>query len=694
METSKRKREISSCIPCYTKKQKCNRRYPCDHCTRRRRPELCAYYPSQATLSPGRRGAINSRDGLNCLTSQPPSALSTSVSLTSTPFPLEATELSSVAGLFGYCEGSKSNTLALVQKLGISTEGRDISLPAEVIPNIQNALGNIPSRPILDSLLQYFVAEVNWLNSIKGVSLAGIREACTSVADVLESICSQLDERGSLIRVQHLAFAGLGFLFQGQMNNFWASLSSGARVAQRIGLHLETSLWDNPTDQFDKEMGRRTFCSLYVLDSVLSFRMDHISLFPHYLKAGNMPQMHLVPEAENSADAPDVFAERILQVKLVHFWKRQSLTTGPEYDVLEAQERYDKFIAEFLPDLPPVFSLEPDTQWDSRLPKLCLQRQILHMAIFDSICYNFRAVLLQNPSQIELLPGYKQVLLSSHKKVLASAALKVLECGSTLHDMMGGSHNRYPGMVIPTFEAAVPLLWLCAESNFPGDTMDVSLTTGTLHPLSTVMAHLSRHACMQAAKGAVDRLQVLAELSKPAEVGARALAFLIARIEYSATQCQQQNNSIEAEDNTIQMVEAWKGKQVEDISSIFTMSDMLCGTNTLVGYVVAYHRINVAKVFLEAQQIATSSKHDYESGILGSRQPSAVGRRVTAVHRQPLMKLFGVHALREIRAVIHLATFGPESSDARIYSAFAPHRAKAHMRSVEFDNGDIKSNRP
>ncbi|KAI8944330.1 hypothetical protein F4801DRAFT_595034 [Xylaria longipes] len=632
METSKRKREISSCIPCYTKKQKCNRRYPCDHCTRRRRPELCAYYPSQATLSPGRRGAINSRDGLNCLTSQPPSALSTSVSLTSTPFPLEATELSSVAGLFGYCEGSKSNTLALVQKLGISTEGRDISLPAEVIPNIQNALGNIPSRPILDSLLQYFVAEVNWidqlvytpwllahyqkwwdvsreysvndiefvvlflrvcwytsqflpsqsyrLNSIKGVSLAGIREACTSVADVLESICSQLDERGSLIRVQHLAFAGLGFLFQGQMNNFWASLSSGARVAQRIGLHLETSLWDNPTDQFDKEMGRRTFCSLYVLDSVLSFRMDHISLFPHYLKAGNMPQMHLVPEAENSADAPDVFAERILQVKLVHFWKRQSLTTGPEYDVLEAQERYDKFIAEFLPDLPPVFSLEPDTQWDSRLPKLCLQRQILHMAIFDSICYNFRAVLLQNPSQIELLPGYKQVLLSSHKKVLASAALKVLECGSTLHDMMGGSHNRYPGMVIPTFEAAVPLLWLCAESNFPGDTMDVSLTTGTLHPLSTVMAHLSRHVCMQAAKGAVDRLQVLAELSKPAEVGARALTFLIARIEYSATQCQQQNNSIEAEDNTIQMVEAWKGKQVEDISSIFTMSDMLCGTNS------------------------------------------------------------------------------------------------------------------
>ncbi|KAI0553961.1 hypothetical protein F4679DRAFT_391738 [Xylaria curta] len=244
------------------------------------------------------------------------------------------------------------------------------------------------------------------------------------------------------------------------MNDFWAKLSCSVRVAQRIGVHLETSLWDGDTGQFEKEMSRRTFCSLYVLDSVLSFRMDHRSLFPDHLKAGNLPQMHLVPEAEHSGDAPDVFTERVLQVKLVDFWRRQSLTTGPDYDVLAAQERYDKFVAEFLPSLPSVFCLEPDKRWDSRLPKLCLQRQILHMAIFDSLCYNFRPVLLQNPGQVELLPGYKQVLLSSHKKALAAAALKVLECSSLLHDMMGGLHNRYPGTIIPTFEAAVPLLWL------------------------------------------------------------------------------------------------------------------------------------------------------------------------------------------------------------------------------------------
>ncbi|KAI1741706.1 hypothetical protein F4680DRAFT_446712 [Xylaria scruposa] len=517
-------------------------------------------------------------------------------------------------------------------QLGISAEERNISFPAEILPDIQRALRKIPSRPIIDCLLQYFVAEVNWidqlvyapwllaryqkwwdvskeysvndiefavlflrvcwytsqflpsqsynLNSIKGVELADVRNICSSVANILDTICSKLNGRGSLIRVQHLAFAGLGFLFQGHMNDFWAKLSCSVRVAQRIGVHLETSLWDGYTDQFEKEMSRRTFCSLYVLDSVLSFRMDHRSLFPDHLKAGNLPQMHLVPEAEHSVDAPDVFTERVLQVKLVDFWKRQSLTTGPDYDVLAAQERYDKFVAEFLPSLPSVFCLEPDKRWDSRLPKLCLQRQILHMAIFDSLCYNFRPVLLQNPGQVELLPGYKQVLLSSHKKALASAALKVLECSSVLHDMMGGPHNRYPGTIIPTFEAAVPLLWLCTDGRFLADIMNAPLIAGTPHPLSNGMACLSRHACMQEAKKAVDRLKVLAELSKPADAGARALAFLIARIECSTAQSERQSKSAETMDNTIEMVEIWEEGQLEEMNSMFTVADMLYNTNS------------------------------------------------------------------------------------------------------------------
>jgi hypothetical protein len=64
MQSVKRKREVSSCIPCHMRKQKvriysccgqrsnarlaqCDRQYPCNRCSRRRRPELCAYYSFQ-----------------------------------------------------------------------------------------------------------------------------------------------------------------------------------------------------------------------------------------------------------------------------------------------------------------------------------------------------------------------------------------------------------------------------------------------------------------------------------------------------------------------------------------------------------------------------------------------------------------------------------------------------------------------
>ena len=119
--------------------------------------------------------------------------------------------------------------------------------------------------------------------------------------------------------------------------------------------------------------------------------------------------------------------------------------------------------------MPPVFALQPDKQWDERLPTLPMQRQLLHMAIFESLCWNFRPTLLQGLDQLKHLPVYKQILVSHNKRAVSVAALKLLEGASTLHMMMGGSHTRYAGIIIPAFEAAVPLLCLCADDTFPED---------------------------------------------------------------------------------------------------------------------------------------------------------------------------------------------------------------------------------
>lgn len=98
------------------------------------------------------------------------------------------------------------------------------------------------------------------------MALADIRNSCEEVINVLAPICIRLDPRGSLVRVQHIAFAGLGSMCIGRINVFWEALSYATRVAQQIGLHLDTMTWASSVDELEKEMGRRTICNLYVWD--------------------------------------------------------------------------------------------------------------------------------------------------------------------------------------------------------------------------------------------------------------------------------------------------------------------------------------------------------------------------------------------------------------------------------------------
>ena len=104
------------------------------------------------------------------------------------------------------------------------------------------------------------------IDGIKGVSLADIRKSCEESINSLVPICARLDPQGSLIRVQHTAFAGLASTCLGQLNAAWESLSSATRVAQQISLHLDAIIWPSGIDELEKEMSRRTFCFLYIWD--------------------------------------------------------------------------------------------------------------------------------------------------------------------------------------------------------------------------------------------------------------------------------------------------------------------------------------------------------------------------------------------------------------------------------------------
>lgn len=239
--------------------------------------------------------------------------------------------------------------------------------------------------------------------------------------------------------------------------------------------------------------------------------------------------MHFVSDtgstsSEIPAGAPDVFTERLMQMQLGHFWRQFGSRRNCNYDPTAGEQRYDKFCAEYVSILHAAFALDrPDMTWDNALSKLPMQRQLLHIAIFDSVCWNFRPLLLLKAEYVARLPPYKRVLLQSQKRRLGMAALKELEAVTSLHLMFGGSSTRFAAIIFNTFEAAVLLLCLCTDVDFPFGQLDENTDVLGIH------AKLTYKKTMQASKQAIGRLQMLAELNDMAASGAQVAAQLFSK---------------------------------------------------------------------------------------------------------------------------------------------------------------------
>ena len=389
--------------------------------------------------------------------------------------------------------------------------------------------------------LQFLPSPSYTLDKIRGVLLSDICNTCDETAESLAAISSAFDGRGSLIRVQHFAFFGLRCQMEGRRDALWDALSRAIRVAQSVGIHNEAAKARPGVDEMEKEMGRRTFCNLYIWDSHLSRQLDRIPFLPGCLNPGNWPQMHLGGVGDGNGTDPvgDAFSERLLQARLADFWRRIGPMAGAEYDMMIAEERYEQFRREYLAELPPAFALQPNEAWDKRLPKLPLQRQLLHIAVYDSLCWNFRPLLLREPHE-QNLPAYKRMLLDSQKKALVVAALHVLEGVSQLHAMLGGCHTRFAELVFSTFEAAVLLAYLCMDPLFPHDDPPPGIFNSKkskdFDPLRAGMRNVTRHACIEAVQGALDRLRMLAEVSTMADVGASTLTQLLSKASSTTTE--------------------------------------------------------------------------------------------------------------------------------------------------------------
>ncbi|ORY72187.1 uncharacterized protein BCR38DRAFT_494240 [Pseudomassariella vexata] len=458
-------------------------------------------------------------------------------------------------------------------------------LTGEDSEEVKSLIASMPRRHILDLLLQVFVSEISWidqliyppwflrqyrdlwekgptlcvadveflvlmltvcsyatqflpspyytLDRIDGISLSHIDNMCAEMAVCLSRITFRLDERGSWIRVQHVVFHALKCQMVGDMAMCLAALGSAVNTAQNDGMHRDEIPPIPHMDYLQKEMRHRTYCYLYVWDSHLARLLDHVPLLPVAAAQRKWIHMRLFyaqvdehssgGDAEAETDASDNYTERLLQARLENFWRNSEAAQAAEYNMMAADDRYYQFCDEFLAKLPASFRLQPDKTWDKRHPKLPLLRQMLHIAIYHSLCWSFRP-LLWTLQDTDRLPKFKQVLLYSQKRAMAVAALHVLDAVGTLHRFLGGSHSRIIGLIIPTFEAAALLVCLCLDVEFPEE------YGGEPGPGKINRIDPLRTSLIEAVQNALRRLRMLADVSSVAEVGAQSLEGLVAKI--------------------------------------------------------------------------------------------------------------------------------------------------------------------
>ncbi|KAI0425449.1 hypothetical protein F5Y09DRAFT_321765 [Xylaria sp. FL1042] len=598
-----KKRAVSSCLPCYSKKQKCNRHRPCNHCTRRRRPEQCTYqaYPVRNVSSePMKAVEVSSiTDARHRLQGRPRKL----------PLILKAPadRQDALSGVYGYVEHSDVNTLGLLRnvaglRLDEHSHRGETAVPCDIAHLVYDELERMPPRPVLDFLTQFFLSDVNWMyqlicppsfllsyeswwtqketynsittslnvadidfaalilytstvaaqhlpspthliDEVRGMHLSEVREVCTTLAESLSVIAAAIDPRGSLFRVQHMCLAGVNSAYEGRMSDSWTMLNQATHLVHGLGYHRDPLTTGGKNfDELEREMRRRLFCNLYLWDGLLSRQLDRIPCFHGSIPDECFPKMRLVADTKSPLDGPDLFTERVLQARLVAFWKTSRMTDGVEksgYDAIEAEETYKRLHREFIDTLPAIFSFhDPDCTSDQAIPYLPMQRHLLYITTFESICHHFRPLLLLSPTDIQNLPPYKRVLISSQSRTLAHAALSVLKAALKLHDLQGGSHTRSTNVIFPMFEASVLILCLCIHGDRLGmyevqnHEPQTSLVDDSRLGLNVAVGRMH---CIQTAQAALDRLQRMGEVSVMAEVSAKTLSQLIEQLDPATT---------------------------------------------------------------------------------------------------------------------------------------------------------------
>ncbi|KAH8800388.1 fungal-specific transcription factor domain-containing protein [Xylogone sp. PMI_703] len=460
-----------------------------------------------------------------------------------------------------------------------SKQGTSLNDPAHSItpPNLGNDITttHLPKRSVSDFLIQFFFQEVNWIyemicsvtfldkyyswwsqphhNTEEDVQFSIlILRLCLSSLQALphpnhptEGIinvplavlendlygkASKLDAHRPripcLIRVQHLFFHICYLKNNAEIKGSWFALSDAAKEAHELGLHLH-DINDN-LSEFESEIRRRVFWSLYVWDRFMSTFLGRWPLIPENYCYVELPRDTLQTVATHSYQLTP-FTDRLLHIQTTRLMT--AIVSAPNWKVdntcPESVRRQAKYFQENIVDrLPPAFMLEsPDTTWDAALPSMAKKREHLNVNIFAIFASLHRTFIDPYGSkQVKTTSQFE--LAVSHQITLADSCSKTISSLICLHRLMGGGAQRAFFIPMTLIEASA-ILGMCILSMR-------HLTEGTQYYSVTGRAHWDQHTQQRLYSSFHDALillNILTPRSKIAQKGIKVLQSLKTKVE-------------------------------------------------------------------------------------------------------------------------------------------------------------------
>ncbi|KAL3419598.1 fungal specific transcription factor domain-containing protein [Phlyctema vagabunda] len=500
---SSRKRLITSCSNCHRRKQKCNRRRPCNNCVTRKVGHEC-FYPSPSWSS------------------QEPDPPSTAELKSKKPVSQDTISNIRVQDVFGYSSLKGSNAFIEADKTWNNSQGRaDSSLrkpPAESLwQKYWHIAADLPSESMTDDLIATYFSEVSWIYTLLEPyyfrkALRQWREFTSSTSgsvhietlsadaqcfpallfqvlaltlqflppetnieefpdlNVLEisnnftengvELISLLGLRGTgFIAVQHDLCRAAWLKNRGRGTESWHTLGNSIRKSQELNLHRRSNLPQNVTadefwfDQYKKQL----WVNLYLWDANQSVMLGRPRLINSSDCDVEPPIEHDIPEDPESVHplslkllpeagrTPTSFSANMFMYAIshkIHDLRASGADKRGLKDYSIVQELHDSILS-LMNDLPPAIRpSDPDLSWDSQLPVLPRYREKILAAAYSLLLALHRPHVAKH---------------GNSRQKAVEAALIVLESQQRFFEIINRTHYSYFGNAFHTIDAVIVL---------------------------------------------------------------------------------------------------------------------------------------------------------------------------------------------------------------------------------------------